>query len=1013
MAHPTLQAFREYLRVIVRKNWEGSKFYNPEDIKRWMGLQSTSAGGQSRSNLAKLLDEVQTEENLLRHVTEAKLKNLQILFAILLDVRIQHGHLIHCFKRLITDDSQLMLDEHFDRLGGILREEKDIRVPVRDLLQDVKKVRLEYCPMRIGVHKDVHLVDGAILPFCERLPINQKGGTANVIQYMVQEDLVADTLRSELEGSRKPVLGFGDCYSIAVKSYNPSETAAYRLEVDAFKALGHIPGVIKFLGEYRQTSRGSQSLAHHVILEFSEHDLDEYLAGNFPPILYKETKRLWNSLFEVADTLERLHESQYGGKTLSGWHGDIKPDNILRVNGKFKLADFGFTQFKLRISGVPDPKTHLDGVTRSFGAPEIRTNGQGEGYTQKIDTWSFGCVLSSVATWVILGQQAYDQYPQIRKAAIKVLKAQRKFDQSIHAPDADDAFHDGVGVLPTVTHWHDLLRNSIRKSDSISGRILDLIEEGMLVGDVEKRFKVKEMHQRLRKVLSIAENDHQAALESAEHHHALRRLSPQMLGVLLSLDQDAPESPTTAGEARSTHLAKQSRGTAGTASLSATNQNGRVRKSERLDKNVRAKVAFREEAITSELGINAAIIPEEEYEESHRDSMPGRIYNHPGEGKGKQPANPSIQITNAVTEPTPDPRVPGRPDVIPYLSHDEQSSQPKVPSNSERYQSETILPSPRETEDSHMETKLPHSPVKTSSRTPSGMSSSPRIYREYEELRKEHTKWTVRSGFKAPPKDVQLEKHIHNRDIKFVVDNAFTMSSHWWDVEKVLLTLVMKIGQLDKDGIDLVYTIGEHRNLHNVKGSEIHGRFKKSLKDSGRKISQLDRTSMRQTLATIFSEYLKCHGKRMTLIILTDGIWEDSRTEDDVEKLVAEFVRQLQKQRRSMEQRWFSIQFVYFGDDTAAISRLKSLDDNMKQRFEIEDIIDSKPWNHEPTDELIRGSIEEGVDEEDGAIATGHKAPSHPHSTLGHDLADIQRRPSSSSSKGSNNSKKGVSFFNR
>ncbi|POS73058.1 hypothetical protein DHEL01_v208548 [Diaporthe helianthi] len=802
MAHPTLQAFREYLRVIVRKNWEGSKFYNPEDIKRWMGLQSTSAGGQSRSNLAKLLDEVQTEENLLRHVTEAKLKNLQILFAILLDVRIQHGHLIHCFKRLITDDSQLMLDEHFDRLGGILREEKDIRVPVRDLLQDVKKVRLEYCPMRIGVHKDVHLVDGAILPFCERLPINQKGGTANVIQYMVQEDLVADTLRSELEGSRKPVLGFGDCYSIAVKSYNPSETAAYRLEVDAFKALGHIPGVIKFLGEYRQTSRGSQSLAHHVILEFSEHDLDEYLAGNFPPILYKETKRLWNSLFEVADTLERLHESQ--------WHGDIKPDNILRVNGKFKLADFGFTQFKLRISGVPDPKTHLDGVTRSFGAPEIRTNGQGEGYTQKIDTWSFGCVLSSVATWVILGQQAYDQYPQIRKAAIKVLKAQRKFDQSIHAPDADDAFHDGVGVLPTVTHWHDLLRNSIRKSDSISGRILDLIEEGMLVGDVEKRFKVKEMHQRLRKVLSIAENDHQAALESAEHHHALRRLSPQMLGVLLSLDQDAPESPTTAGEARSTHLAKQSRGTAGTASLSATNQNGRVRKSERLDKNPSFQRKNMKKATEIRCQAGYTTILEKE--------------------KG---SNLRILLSKSRTQS----------------------------------QNQHLIP-------------------------------------EYPDA-----EWYV---FK--PKDI----------------------SHWWDVEKVLLTLVMKIGQLDKDGIDLVYTIGEHRNLHNVKGSEIHGRFKKSLKDSGRKISQLDRTSMRQTLATIFSEYLKCHGKRMTLIILTDGIWEDSRTEDDVEKLVAEFVRQLQKQRRSMEQRWFSIQFVYFGDDTAAISRLKSLDDNMKQRFEIE-----------------------------------------------------------------------------
>lgn len=163
------------------------------------------------------------------------------------------------------------------------------------------------------------------------------------------------------------------------------------------------------------------------------------------------------------------------------------------------------------------------------------------------------------------------------------------------------------------------------------------------------------------------------------------------------------------------------------------------------------------------------------------------------------------------------------------------------------------------------------------------------------------------------------------------------MFGTWWTVGRVLLALAMKIGGLDKDGIDLVYTIGEHKNLNNVKGRAIYGSFKTSLDDAGKSISGSDRTSMRKTLGTIFSEYLKDTSKRMTLIILTDGIWEGSRTADDVEKLIVEFVEKLQKQRRSMEQRWFSIQFVYFGDeDTAAISRLKSLDDNMKERFGIE-----------------------------------------------------------------------------
>lgn len=389
-------------------------------------------------------------------------------------------------------------------------------------------------------------------------------------------------------------------------------------------------------------------------------------------------------------------------------------------------------------------------------------SGQNDGYSQKIDTWSFGCVLSSVATWVILGQQAYDNYPEIRKVAIQNLKEQRKLDKNTHAPDADDAFHDGVSVLPAVLQWHDLLRNSIRKSDSISGRILALIEEGMLVGDIQKRWTVQEMHRKLREALSFAEDDHKEALESADHHYALKRLSPQMLKVLLNLDEAAPVTPTTAGEARSTHLTRQGLETGRGSSLSAANQSDRVRKSERLDKNVRAKVAFREQAITSELRSNEGRIPEEGQEDGQQVLVSGRINTVAEEGKGKQPMTPSIHITNPVTEQTPHPQPLSRPDRVPSLPHHEQSTRPTVPDIPEQYQSEKTSISLSTTEGSHRDTKPPPLLLKRSTRTATGMAS-PRIYLEYEELEKEYTKWSVR--LKGPPKDPQLEKYIHNRDI--------------------------------------------------------------------------------------------------------------------------------------------------------------------------------------------------------------------------------------------------------
>lgn len=146
----------------------------------------------------------------------------------------------------------------------------------------------------------------------------------------------------------------------------------------------------------------------------------------------------------------------------------------------------------------------------------------------------------------------------------------------------------------------------------------------------------------------------------------------------------------------------------------------------------------------------------------------------------------------------------------------------------------------------------------------------------------------------------------------------------------------MKIGQLDKDGLDLIYTIGEHRNLKNVKKSSILKTFEESVRRVGSNISPLDRTNMPRTLGTIFSEYLKNTSKKMTLIILTDGLWKGTRTADDVERLIADFVKELQKKRGNLERRWVSIQFVCFGDNDHAISRLDSLDNNMNQRFDIE-----------------------------------------------------------------------------
>jgi serine/threonine protein kinase len=47
------------------------------------------------------------------------------------------------------------------------------------------------------------------------------------------------------------------------------------------------------------------------------------------------------------------------------WHADIKPDNILIVHGKFKLADPGFVKFVEKTES--NHKSIQDGGTETFG----------------------------------------------------------------------------------------------------------------------------------------------------------------------------------------------------------------------------------------------------------------------------------------------------------------------------------------------------------------------------------------------------------------------------------------------------------------------------------------------------------------------------------------------------------------------------------------------------------------------------------------------------------------------
>ncbi|KAJ1322960.1 eukaryotic-like serine/threonine-protein kinase [Microdochium nivale] len=307
-----------------------------------------------------------------------------------------------------------------------------------------------------------------VMPFCARREVNHKGGTAKVYQVIVPAEFVSDSIKKHITpwSSHEP---YGKCYSLAIKTYTPECKVIFERERAAYMGLQDHEGVIRCFGSY-SSPKPSPDVRneYNLILEYGNSDLHDMYRWKDPPQLPDAIISSWEAIFEVSKTLCNIHRFEINGKAYRGWHADVKPDNILVVQeggvDKFKLADFGFTEFKECAQDDESQQTTiLRGWTRAFGAPEA-----GKLNVQSMDVWSFGCVLSVHATWIVRGGRGVRAFEGYRNRAKEDLAMEHS------------AFHDNKTVLPVVSKWHrDLVRDK-RGSDSMTASVLDLVDKRML-----------------------------------------------------------------------------------------------------------------------------------------------------------------------------------------------------------------------------------------------------------------------------------------------------------------------------------------------------------------------------------------------------------------------------------------------------------------------------------------------------------------------------------------------------
>ncbi|KAI0469667.1 hypothetical protein GGR56DRAFT_246131 [Xylariaceae sp. FL0804] len=563
------------------------------------------------------------------------------------------------------------------------------------------------------------------------------------------------------------------------------------------------------------------------------------------------------------------------------WHADVKLDKILLVGDTYKLADLGFAKFerpRIRKGPLEEAKTLLDGATDTYGAPE-----------------------------------------NVRRIAIKKLGTGSQQEHPSWKGTCDDAFHDGVDVLEDVKEWHQFLRRQIRRSDLVSDRIMDLIEEGMLVADPSQRLSSKVLCGRLHIILQKATED----LSRLEVDSRSGPIAGNVLECLLALDENAP---ATAEDREQAEEEQRSRRTPQDDSKQAA-------KSVRLANFIPSKVAHRRVLgpAKSQRSFTSTVYPPSL--STSELIAPETIYEEPQEAPKMSASFQGHDYTFHAAGPTP----------TANLSPSKSPSQSQSP----------ISPNSAEKIPSSLES--PAGPSRASQRTsmhdlsPTTPTDAPRAADNRPFLRKLRSRLSSRSS--KLQKNDYVSKFIKDRDITFVVDNGSSMRPFWADAEKTLDMLAQMVIPFDEDGIDLIFPFGEH--LRNVKRNttKLMNAMKRSAPPSDP--GYVLRTDMAKTFGLLFEEYRKRPRCDATLIVLTDGVWEGLSTPTDVEDKIVAFMKD-PKISGSLQDRQFSIEFVSFGQD--GIERLNNLDDGMVNKYGIPDVIDHEPFTGDPY-KMILGSV--------------------------------------------------------
>lgn len=154
------------------------------------------------------------------------------------------------------------------------------------------------------------------------------------------------------------------------------------------------------------------------------------------------------------------------------------------------------------------------------------------------------------------------------------------------------------------------------------------------------------------------------------------------------------------------------------------------------------------------------------------------------------------------------------------------------------------------------------------------------------------------------------------------------MAKHWQTVNKVFKALSYIVKEMDKDGLDLYFTISEtcekkakrtSKLLPIVEARKQHGNSTTDINHRLTKILEEYKNNLDN------KKWYQSEIKPLSLYILTDGLWENECTAIEPIRNAVQKLEDLRKDEKQI-----GIQFISFGHDPIGLQRLHHLDDGLK-----------------------------------------------------------------------------------